>query len=274
MTPPLEEARIRAILLDIEGTTTSIDFVYQTLFPYARRHLAEFVESHYGSGELRSTLEQLRREWEADAQQKSPPFDFAHGPEPAEGRNEERAVATPSDCPAWRSESRAAEIESIVAYCYWLMDQDRKSTPLKSLQGMIWENGYRSGELRGHVYPDVPAAFARWKQEGKTISIFSSGSILAQKLIFAHTEAGDLTPFITVYFDTTTGAKREPESYLKIAVALGAPPGDILFLSDSWAELQAARSVGMQTALSVRPENPPTGPISHRVIRSFDEVLP
>ena len=261
MTLPLDEARIQAILLDIEGTTTSIDFVYQTLFPYARRNLREFVGRHYDSGELRSTLEQLRREWEANAQQKSP-------------RHNERAVATPSDCPEWRSESRAAEIESVVAYGYWLIDQDRKSTPLKSLQGMIWENGYRSGELRGHVYPDVPVAFERWKRQGKTISIFSSGSILAQKLIFAHTEAGDLTPFITAYFDTTTGAKRDPESYRKIALALGTPSSEILFLSDSPAELDAARSVGMQTALSARPENPPTGPISHRVIRSFDEVLP
>jgi enolase-phosphatase E1 len=154
------------------------------------------------------------------------------------------------------------------------MDQDRKSTPLKSLQGMIWENGYQRGELRGHVYPDVPAAFTRWKQKGKTISIFSSGSVLAQKLIFAHTEFGDLTLFITAHFDTTTGAKSDPKSYKKIAAALGVAPGEILFLSDSPAELNAARSVGMQTALSARPENPPTGPISHRVIRSFDEVFP
>ncbi|MGH9786861.1 MAG: acireductone synthase [Terriglobia bacterium] len=261
MTLPLEEARIQAILLDIEGATTSIDFVYQTLFLYARRHLAEFVERHYGTEALRDMFEQLRREWEADAQQKSP-------------RHEERAVATPSDCPAWRAETREAEIESIVAYCHWLMDQDRKSTPLKSLQGMIWENGYRSGELRGHVYPDVPAAFARWKRKGKTISIFSSGSVLAQKLIFAHTDYGDLTPFISAYFDTTTGAKRDPESYQKIAAALATPPGAVLFLSDSIAELDAARSVEIETALSVRPDNPPTAPFSHRVIRSFEEVLP
>jgi enolase-phosphatase E1 len=261
VTFSIKEARIRAILLDIEGTTTSIDFVYQTLFPYARRHLAEFVERHYETEALRSIVEQLRREWEADARQKDP-------------RHETRAVATPSDCPAWHAETREAEIESIVAYCHWLMDQDRKSTPLKSLQGMIWESGYQRGELRGHVYPDVPAAFARWKQKGKTISIFSSGSVLAQKLIFAHTEFGDLTPFLTAYFDTTTGAKSDPESYRKIAATLGVPPNEVLFLSDSPAELNAARSMGMHTALSARPENPPTGPISHRVIRSFEEVLP
>ena len=264
MTLPLEEARIRAILLDIEGTTTSIDFVYQTLFPYARRHLAEFVERHYGTEALRSTFDQLRRECEADARQNNPRH-------PAK---RDRAVATPADCPEWLAESRQAEIESVVAYCHWLMDRDRKSTPLKSLQGMIWESGYKSGELQGHVYPDVPAAFARWKQKGKTISIFSSGSVLAQKLIFAHTPAGDLTPFITAHFDTTTGAKKEAESYRKIAAALDVAPGEILFLSDSLAELDAAQSAGMQTALSARPENPPTGPISHRIIRSFEEVLP
>ena len=162
---------------------------------------------------------------------------------------------------------------SAAAYCRWLIERDRKSTPLKSLQGMIWENGYKNGELRGHVYPDVPVAFARWKDQGKSISIFSSGSVLAQKLIFRHTEAGDLTPFITAHFDTTTGAKKEPESYRKIAAALGVPPGAVLFLSDSVAELDAARPVGMETALSARPENPPAEPNEHRVIRSFDEVF-
>ncbi len=249
MTLPLEEARIQAILLDIEGTTTSIEFVYQTLFPYARQHVAEFLQQHFESPPVRDAVSQLRHECEADAREHP-------------------------DCPPWRVETWQEEIQSAGAYCRWLIERDRKSTPLKSLQGMIWERGYQRGELRGHVYPDVPAAFERWKRQGKTISIFSSGSVLAQKLIFAHTELGDLTPFITAYFDTMTGPKRDPESYKKIAAALDVPPGEILFLSDSVAELNAARSVGMQTALSKRPENPPTGPISHHVIRSFEEVLP
>ena len=248
MTLRLDEARIQAVLLDIEGTTTSIDFVYHTLFPYARRHVAEFVERHYGTEDLRLNLDQLHREWETDARQNS-------------------------ECPAWRAESRQAEIESVIAYVHWLMDHDRKSTPLKWLQGKIWESGYQSGELRGHVYPDVPAAFARWQKKGKTISIFSSGSVLAQRLLFAHTTAGDLTPFIRAYFDTTTGAKAEPESYKKIADSLAVTPSAILFLSDSLTELNAARSAGMKTALSTRPEKPPTGPHSHRVIRSFAEVF-
>lgn len=246
---PASAGRIQAVLLDIEGTTTSIDFVYHTLFPYARQHVAEFVERHYGTEDLRSSLNQLRREWERDARQNS-------------------------DCPAWHSEPRQTEIESVIAYVNWLMDHDRKTTPLKSLQGKIWENGYLTGELRAHVYADVPTAFARWQQKGRTISIFSSGSVLAQRLLFAHTTAGDLTPFMRAYFDTTTGAKSDPESYRKIAAALDLPPSAVVFLSDMRAELNAAQSVGMKTALSARPGNPPTGPHSHRVIRSFDEVFP
>ena len=249
MTLRLDETQIQAVLLDVEGTTTSIDFVYHTLFPYALRHVADFVERHYGTDAFQDTLDQLRGEWEVDARQNA-------------------------DCPSWPAESRQAEIESVIAYVHWLMDHDRKSTPLKSLQGKIWESGYQTGELRGHVYPDVPAAFARWQQKGKTISIFSSGSVLAQKLLFAHTEAGDLTPFIRAYFDTTTGAKADPESYRKIADSLGHPVAAILFLSDSWVELAAARVAGMPRALCVRPGNPTSGPHRHRVVRSFDEVFP
>ena len=248
MTLSLDEARIQAILLDIEGTTTSIQFVYQTLFPYARQHVGEFLEQHADSQTVHDALKQWRREWETDAQE--------------------------PDCPPWREGTDRKTRESATAYCRWLMDRDRKSTPLKALQGMIWESGYRHGELRGHVYPDVPAAFERWKRQGKRISIFSSGSILAQKLIFAHTDAGDLTPFLTAHFDTTTGTKQEAESYRKIATALGEAPGAVLFLSDSVAELDAARAASMQTALAARPENPAPGPHNHRVILSLEEVFP
>jgi enolase-phosphatase E1 len=245
----LDPARIRSILLDIEGTTTSIEFVYQTLFPYAREHVAEFLRNNSDSEPVQEAVRQVRREWEADTREHS-------------------------DSPAWRAGSHADEIESAAAYCRWLIDRDRKSTALKSLQGMIWESGYQSGELRGHVYPDVPAAFARWTRQGKALSIFSSGSVLAQKLIFAHTQHGDLTPFITSYFDTTTGPKKAPESYHEIADALGLPSDAILFLSDSVAELDAARTAGMETALSARPENPPAGAHEHAALRSFDDVLP
>ena len=249
MTLSIDEACIQSILLDIEGTTTSIAFVFQTLFPYARKHIAELLEQQSHSQVVKDALRQLHREWETDAREHE-------------------------DCPVWRGETEQETRNSAAAYCRWLIDRDRKSTPLKSLQGMVWENGYRSGELRGHVYPDLPAALERWKRKAKTAAIFSSGSILAQKLIFAHTDFGDLTPYLAAHFDTTTGPKKEPESYREIATALGKAPDQVLFLSDSVAELDAARAAGMETALSARPENPQPEPHGHRVIRSFDEVFP
>jgi enolase-phosphatase E1 len=150
------------------------------------------------------------------------------------------------------------------------MDRDRKSTGLKSLQGKVWEEGYRTGALRGEVYDDVPRALSRWRGEGRRIAIYSSGSVLAQKLLFAHTRSGDLTPFIDAWFSTTTGPKREGASYARIAQALDLPPPAILFVSDVVPELDAARSAGMATALAVRSgEAPPSG---HGTIRSLDEI--
>jgi enolase-phosphatase E1 len=152
------------------------------------------------------------------------------------------------------------------------MDRDRKSTALKSVQGRIWEEGYRSGRLQGQVYPDVPRAFARWRAQGREAAIFSSGSVLAQKLLFSRSDAGDLTPYLRAYFDTATGAKGDAESYRKIARALGREPPAVLFLSDVIAELNAARAAGLQTALCVRAGAAPA-PADHPVVRSFDEVL-
>jgi enolase-phosphatase E1 len=154
------------------------------------------------------------------------------------------------------------------------MDQDRKSSGLKSLQGKIWEHGYRSGELKSHVYPDVPPAFERWRRHGKEIAIFSSGSVLAQKLLFAHTGSGDLSRFIGNYFDTTTGAKTDAASYQRIASALALRAPAVLFLSDTVAELDAARSAGMHTALCVRPERPETDGCEHPALVTFESVFP
>ena len=153
------------------------------------------------------------------------------------------------------------------------MEQDRKSTGLKSLQGKIWDEGYRAGDLRGEVYPDVPPALLRWRRQGIDIAIFSSGSIQGQRSLFTNTTAGDLTPFIRAYFDTTTGPKHTPDSYARIAAALERSPSEVLFLSDIGAELDAALAAGMQTALCVRTpgSSPPTG--AHPVIRMFDQVV-
>jgi enolase-phosphatase E1 len=245
----MRDPQVRAILLDIEGTTTPVDFVYQVLFPYARRHLREFIARQHAAEAVRADLARLRAEQADDASKTPPP-------------------------PAWRDEAVESELESAAAYALWLMDQDRKSTGLKSLQGKIWEAGYRRGELRGQVYEDVPPALARWMRQQKSISIFSSGSVLAQQLLFAHTTAGDLTPWLRSYFDTTTGAKHEAESYRRIAAALELPPAEILFLSDVAAELDAAQRAGMQTALCVRAAQPPSATSLHPIIHTFDQVFP
>jgi enolase-phosphatase E1 len=228
------------VLLDVEGTTTPVDFVFKVLFPYARARVAAFLEAHASLPEVARDLEGLRDERGQDA---------------AAGRNP----------PAWDGSAAGA-----AAYARWLMDRDRKLTPLKSLQGQIWAEGYARAELRGQVYDDVPPALARWTESGRRVAIFSSGSVLAQKLIFGHSDHGDLTPFLSAYFDTTTGAKREAESYRRIAAALAAPASTGLFVSDVVEELDAAREAGLATALAVRT---PPGPEAngHRVIASFDE---
>jgi enolase-phosphatase E1 len=163
--------------------------------------------------------------------------------------------------------------ESVSNYLEFLIEVDRKSTPLKSLQGKIWQMGYETGELKGEVYPDVLPAFERWKSDGKTIAIFSSGSILAQKLIFGYSTAGNLNPYISAYFDTTTGPKREAVSYRKIAEALGFSPVEILFVSDIVEELDAAREAGMMTVLLIREENTLLrDKLSHKPRTTFDSI--
>lgn len=232
---------LRGILLDIEGTTTPISFVYDVLFPYARAHAAEYFVA---LAEL-SVLQTLERE---------------HAEDVAKGLN-------PPPLPGGGKEPGAA-----AAYVHWLMDQDRKSTALKSIQGEIWLDGYRRGELRGEVFEDVPRAFARWRRENLDIRIFSSGSVLAQRLLFSTTAAGDLTVFLNGYFDTTTGPKTDPASYARIAGVFALPPGEILFISDVTQELDAARGAGMHALLCVRPGNRPQPPHDYGVVRAFDEV--
>lgn len=236
------------VLLDIEGTTTPIDFVYRTLFPYARARVQSFLAEHLSDEATQSDIAEFRDERAEDVKRKLDP-------------------------PPLYGQSEQALIESITAYVHWLMDRDRKSTPLKSLQGRIWEAGYNSGELQSQVFDDVPPAFRRWREQQKEICIYSSGSVLAQKILFARTGAGDLTTFILDYFDTKTGAKREVESYRRIAGSLARVPSEIVFISDVVAELDAALSAGFQTLLCERPGNPPQPDSSHRVIRAFDELF-
>jgi enolase-phosphatase E1 len=248
MTSSLSTAGIRGILLDIEGTTTPIAFVHEVLFSYARSQAREYLTEHYGSVELLADLAELRKEHAADLNANQRPPAIVDGP-------------------------RGTQIDSLVAYINWLMDRDRKSTGLKSLQGKIWRQGYLDGTLKAQLFADVAPALERWRCAGLKISIFSSGSSLAQKLLFAHTEAGDLTRFIGNYFDTMVGSKIEVESYRQIAAALSLPAREVLFISDLISELAAASDAGMQTLLCVRPGNRPQSLTEHyRSIQSFDEV--
>lgn len=240
---------LSAVLLDIEGTTTPITFVYEVLFPYARERTAEFLASHIADEGVIADIKGLSAERALDDQKGLNP-------------------------PAIVDDSSQQLIESLTRYIHWLMDMDRKSTPLKSLQGKIWEEGYKAGMLLSQIFDDVPRAFERWRDRGVEICIYSSGSVLAQKLLFAHTDSGDLSSFIKNYFDTNAGPKIEKESYLRIAATLNLPPSEVAFFSDVTAELKAARSAGMQTILCLRPRNHPQPDASDYLsIQSFDQVF-
>lgn len=240
---------INIILLDIEGTTTPVDFVYQVLFPYARLRIKDFLTERFSDEEVQTAIAQLHQEHLQDE-------------------------ANHLNPPALSGETQREQIESLVNYIHWLMAADRKSTSLKTLQGKIWETGYRQGDLRGEVFADVPAAFERWHQQAKAICIYSSGSALAQELIFSHTTFGDLTRYISAFFDTNIGGKKEVESYKRIADRLNCSPPKILFISDATSELDAARSANLQTLCSVRPGNQPvSADTQHPIIYSFDDVL-
>jgi enolase-phosphatase E1 len=221
---------IKAILTDIEGTTSSLSFVKDVLFPYARAHLAEFVHRHARDPEVRKQLAAVG----------------------------EAAGRTLSDN------------EAIAQLVQWI-DEDRKITPLKALQGMIWETGYRNGDYQGHLYDDAVHHLRAWKQRGLRLYVFSSGSVWAQKLLFAHTAHGDLTSLFSDYFDTTIGNKREADAYRRIAGETGLATGEILFLSDIREELDAARAAGLHTVWLVRDGALPEHP-AHPVARHFDDV--
>ncbi|MCP5141287.1 MAG: acireductone synthase [Gammaproteobacteria bacterium] len=199
---------VRAILTDIEGTTTSVSFVYDVLFPYAREHLAAFVRAHADEAVVAAELDAVRAEV------------------------------------GGASLSTAQAIDVLLAWAR----EDRKITPLKTLQGMIWKDGYQSGGFTGHVYLDAVEGLRRWHSAGCKLYVYSSGSVAAQKLLFGHSDAGDLTPLFSGYFDTKVGGKREADSYRHITTRIGLPADQILFLSDIIEELDAAREAGMATA--------------------------
>ncbi len=223
---------ISTILTDIEGTTSSITFVKDVLFPYARERLPAFVVTHADEPEVQHWLHEAAKE--ADL------------------------IST-------------AQQHVIDLLISWI-DEDRKSTALKALQGMIWKEGYEAGDFRAHVYADVAPCLRAWQIAGKHLYVYSSGSVPAQKLFFGYTEVGDLTPLFSGYFDTETGPKREAGSYRHIATAIGAPAGEILFLSDIVEELDGARAAGMQTTLLTRApaQCPPNA--RHPCVAEFSQI--
>jgi enolase-phosphatase E1 len=238
---------VTAVLLDIEGTTTPIAFVHDVLFPFARARLDAWLTAAAGTPDFMAIAAQLDAEYRVD-----------------------RASGAP--VPDWPADAGAGPVASIAAYASWLMDRDRKSPGLKRLQGLIWEEGYQAGTLRGEVFPDVSRALQRWRAQGIDVAIYSSGSALAQRRLFESTPDGDLTSHLCGFFDTSVGAKRDPASYRRVAEALNRPPRHILFISDVQAELEAAEAAGLQAVLSVRPGNAPVARASFVAIRSFDEV--
>jgi enolase-phosphatase E1 len=223
----------RHILLDIEGTTSSIAFVADVLFPFARREMESFLRRRWDEPEVRRARQFLEQDVKPEGE---------------------------------------LDLPALCAAAYRLMDADAKATGLKELQGLIWREGYNAGRLCSHVYPDVPPALAEWSRRGLDVRIYSSGSVTAQKVYFANTASGDLLPFFRGHYDTTTGPKRVAESYRRIAADLQTSPGDVLFLSDVVAELDAAADASMRTGLVVRPGNAPAPDGPHPRITTFAAI--
>jgi enolase-phosphatase E1 len=221
---------VRVILTDIEGTTTSIDFVHQVLFPYASKMLPEFVRRHQQDDEIADILQDART-----------------------------AAGEPN-----------ASLDRLIETLLTWIEEDRKVTALKALQGQLWRHGYENGDFTAHVYEDAAACMRRWHADGISLYVYSSGSVAAQKLLFGHSDAGDLTPLFDGYFDTRIGHKREADSYRAIVAEIGAAAGDILFLSDVAEELDAAAIAGLQTVQLVRDEQVERG--THRIAHDFAEV--
>ncbi len=225
---------IQFILMDIEGTTTSIAFVHEVLFPYASKNLSAFVAEQQSTPEVQAVLASVKQ------------------------------------TAAEEGQGKIGSDEAVSLLLSWIK-ADRKHTALKTLQGYLWRTGYEKGDYQGHIYPDVVPVWVRWKAQGLSLGIYSSGSVEAQQLLFSHSDHGDLSPYLEAYFDTKIGHKREVPSYLGIQAALQIPVEQILFLSDVEAELDAALAAGYQTTQIVRPGTEPS--LKHPLARDFEECF-
>jgi enolase-phosphatase E1 len=221
---------IKAIVTDIEGTTSSLSFVKDVLFPYARQHLPAFIRQHHADDEIAALL--------ADARQ---------------------------------IVGKELDLEQVIQQFIAWLDADQKITPLKSLQGLIWQAGYQQGDFKGHIYADAAEQLTQFKQQGYALYIYSSGSVYAQKLLFSKSDFGDLTPLFSGYFDTNIGGKRDTASYQRIAAQIQFSGAEILFLSDIKEELDAAQQAGFATYWLVRDQLPDPQ-ASHRQISDFTGI--
>lgn len=221
---------IKAIVTDIEGTTSSLSFVKDVLFPYARKHLGSYLHSHAEDDNIVPLLNDVRRE-----------------------------------------AGKELDLEGIITQLEQWIDEDKKITALKSLQGLIWEAGYQQGDFYGHIYDDARQKLEQWQQQGIKLYVYSSGSVYAQKLLFGHTEFGDLNKLFSGYFDTQVGGKMEADSYRNIVETIGLDANEILFLSDIEKELDASHEAGMQTTCLVR-DNELDKNASHTQVKDFNAI--
>ena len=244
---------ITHILLDIEGTTCPTSFVSDTLFPYAYTHLEGFLNEHRENNEIQSLIDEAWGEWQADTD------------------------ASSKDLLSKALMENSSEIENICSYLHHLITIDRKSSALKDLQGRIWREGYEKGDLCSSLYPETIEALSKLKQQDYVLAVYSSGSISAQKLLYRHTADGDQTALFSHWFDTRTGNKKESKSYSDISIAMNIPVEKVLFVSDSYAECNAAEKAGMSVLFSLREGNPEQDPHDHKAIKElcclFDYLL-
>lgn len=233
-------SQVECVLLDIEGTVSPVSYVYDVLFPFARRYASDFLNKNFDDPAVIKAVDFMARD--------------------AGFTNSKEWLAT------------GDPIQVVLSEVNRLMDADIKATGLKELQGIIWKDGYDSGVLMSELFADVPDALSSWDQDGKNISIYSSGSIGAQKIFFTYTKFGDMSKYLDSHFDTTSGGKKEATSYKTISQALTFMPEKILFLSDITDELDAAAEAGLQTALVIRDGNAPQRQNAHQSIKSLAEL--
>lgn len=236
------------LLLDIEGTTCPVTFVSNVLFPFAKRELSSYIKQHGNDRTQNRYIQDAREEWAKD--------------QSVESAELKRQV----------NNQQISEITGLTQYLEHLITVDRKSTALKDIQGQIWEHGYNNGQLKAELFPETTECLMRWHEERIALSVYSSGSIRAQQLLYKHTSKGNLEPLFNQWFDTHTGPKKSAESYIMIAKQLNSKAENIWFVSDNGDECDAARTAGMHTLFSLRDGNPDRNPRDHTIIHTLRDV--